>query len=381
MSKPPETSTDENQGKISGNSAESLSQLSYASDDASPQRPNWGFVGEFAKYSGMIAIFVIAIIVLRKKLGDITLDKVLEGLQTIPPYQIGLALLITGINFVVLTGYDLIAVRFLKKPLPLLKIMQGAVIGYALSNVFGWLLGGNAVRYRLYTGFGFRFVEVVAFVSILSVTFWLGMFLLAGIAFVMLPVRLPEDYGEKLHFPLYVYGYLFLVCVMAYLIATIVIRKPIRVGKESFPFPPFRMSLLQLAVSACDFLLAALVLYVLLPPEAFQAPNVNYSTVLVSYLAAMVIVVATHMPGGFGVLEAVVISLLVDETAQDADGVKSLKNAVVCGLILFRVIYYLLPAVVAGIMFFMLEVRMKKPRAAAPAPSLANESADMDPEI
>lgn len=344
-------------------------------------QPNWGIAGEIAKYSGMVAIFIFAIIILRKKLGEISLAKVLEGLHTIPPHQIGLALLITGINFVVLTGYDLIAVRFLKKDLPLVKVMQGAVIGYALSNVFGWLLGGNAVRYRLYTNFGFRFVEVVAFVSILSVTFWLGMFMLAGVAFVMLPVRLPEDYGEKLHFPLYVYGYVFLFCVLIYLAATLIIRKPIRIGKEQFPFPPFRMSMVQLAVSACDFLLAALVLYVLLPPQAFTSPNVNYSTVLVSYLAAMVIVVATHMPGGFGVLEAVVISLLVDESAAESEPqeVKSLKTSVLCGLILFRVIYYLLPAAVAGIMFFVMEIRHKRRK--TPEQVTAEEVRAMDPEI
>jgi uncharacterized membrane protein YbhN (UPF0104 family) len=318
-----------------------------------PPQPNWGFVGELAKYSGMLAIIILAIVVLRRKLAHITLVDIWDGLQTIPPHQILLAVLVTCINFVVLTGYDLIAVRYLRKDLPISKVMQGAIIGYALSNVLGWLLGGTAVRYRLYTSWGFKFVEVVAFVSILSVTFWLGMFMLAGIAFAILPVKLPERYAEALHFPLHSYGYVFLFFVAVYLGLTLFARKPMRIGTQQFSFPPFRMSLLQLAVSATDFVLASLVLFVLLPPGL-----VNYPTVLVSYLAAMIVVVFLHVPGGIGVLEAVILSLLADESDTD----HAIKKAVVCALILYRVIYYLIPAAVATVMYLLHEADFKKHR-------------------
>jgi uncharacterized membrane protein YbhN (UPF0104 family) len=339
------------------------------SESSRMNRPNWGFAGEAFKYTSMIAIVVVAGMLFKKKLGGITWAQIWEGIQRIPPWQIALAVLVTCINFVVLTGYDWISVKYLKKNLSISKIMQGAVMGYALSNVFGWILGGTAIRFRLYTNWGFRFSEVVAFVSILSVTFWLGMFLLAGISFAMLPVQLPKTYEDAMPFPLHTLGYLFLVCVGIYVLATIFIRRPIRIGKQTFVLPPFKMSLVQLLVSAADFVLASLVLYLLLPSGV-----VNYSTVLVSYLAAMIVVVFLHVPGGLGVLETVVLSMLA--SSDHADG-EPVKVAVTSALLVYRVIYYLIPAAVAGLMFIAHEIRHKRKLAA----DALGAPREMDPEI
>lgn len=312
-----------------------------ASDARKSESPSWGPVGEIAKYTAVIALMIASVVLVRKKLQHLTWEQVMDGIASIPTHQIVLAVLITAINFVVLTGYDLIAVRYLKKELPLRKIMVGAIIGYALSNVLGWMIGGTAIRFRLYASWGFRLIEIIALVSILSVTFWLGMFLLAGVAFVLLPVHLPAEYQELLHFSPRLYGYIFLGVVGLYLAATIFIRQPIHVGNQEFAFPPFRLSLLQLGVSAADFALASLVLFVLLPPN-----TVNYSTVLVSYLAAMIVVVVLHVPGGFGVLELVILELL----AKHSEEGDTTKVAVTAGLLVFRVVYYLGPAILAALL-------------------------------
>lgn len=319
-----------------------------ASDSPPKRNPSWGLLGDLAKYTAVFAIIYFCVHVLRKKLSHFTWQEVWEGMLTVPPQQIALAVLITAINFVVLTGYDWIAVTYLRKQLPLRRIMVGAVIGYALSNLLGWILGGTSVRYRLYTRWGFNLVEVIAFISVLSVTFWLGMFLLAGIAFVLLPVNFPQQYAEHLYFSPQLYGFMFLGCVALYLLATIFIRKPIRVGNQNFAFPPFRLSLLQLTVSAIDFALASLVLYVLLPPGTS-----NYSTVLVSYLSAMIVTVVLHVPGGFGILELIVLELLEKEGDTDA----ALPLAITCGLLLFRVIYHFIPGFIAALLFLHQELR------------------------
>ncbi len=306
------------------------------------KRPVMGAFGDFAKYTAVIAIVFLCFNALRKRLAHYTWADIWEGLSMVPPEQVLLAFVITAVNFLVLTGYDWIAVTYLRKQLPLRNIMVGAVIGYALSNLLGWILGGTSVRYRLYTRWGFNLVEVIAFISIISVTFWLGMFLLAGIAFAMLPVDFPQEYRDHLHYSPAAYGYLFLAIIGAYLLATLFIRRPIRIWGQSFGFPPFRLSVLQLVVSAIDFALASLVLYVLLPPDTS-----NYSTVLVSYLSAMIVTVVLHVPGGFGVLDLIVLELLDREQAEDA----SAPLAITCGLVLFRVIYHLIPGIVAAFLF------------------------------
>ncbi|MFY8199229.1 MAG: lysylphosphatidylglycerol synthase domain-containing protein [Pirellula staleyi] len=308
-----------------------------------------GRLGESAKITAIIAIMCVAFWVVRNKLvkANVTWAVVQEGISNVPYWQIGIACLLTALNYLILTGYDWIAVRHLKKELPMTKIMTGAIVGYSYGNVLGWLLGGNAVRYRLYSSWGFSFLEIVAFVSILATTFWLGLFLLAGVAFIALPIKLPEEVSEKLIFDHHVWGILFLGCIGLYLAACTIFRKPIRVRDFEVTLPPFRLSTMQLVVSAGDFLLASLVLFWLLPSS--QSAEINFSTVLIAYLTGQIITVLTHVPGGFGVLEGVLVSFFPEESLGD----------VLAAVVLFRIIYYFLPFIPATILVIYNEFRSK----------------------
>jgi uncharacterized membrane protein YbhN (UPF0104 family) len=300
-------------------------------------------LGESAKITAILAIMIFAFWLVKKKLtsAGVTFEKVQDSIGSLPWQHFAVAIALTVLNYLVLTGYDWIAVRHLRKKLAMSKIMVGAVVGYACGNVLGWLLGGNAVRYRLYSSWGFSLLEIIAFVSILSITFWLGLFLLAGVAFVALPIHLPADVMEMLIFEPRTWGYIFLSCVAGYLLSCVLIRKPIRFKEYEVALPPFKLSVMQLIVSAGDFLLATTVLYALMPPDVIGPDKINFSTVLISYLTAQIAAVISHVPGGYGILEGVLISFL------PADANAEVFSAV----ILFRVIYYLLPALVAGVLF------------------------------
>ncbi len=315
--------------------------------------------GEFLKVTAVLAVVVIAFFIVRHKLiaAGVTVAEVKTGLANLPPIHMLAAVLLTTLNYIVLTGYDWIAVRHLGKKLAMSRIMAGAVVGYACGNVLGWLFGGNAVRYRMYSTWGFSLVEIIAFISILSITFWLGLFLLAGIAFVALPIHLPEEVLDKLGQPPHVWGYIFLACVGGYLLSCLLIRRPIRFRDYQITLPPFYLSTMQLMVSAGDFLLASTVLYSLIPPEAIGPDKINFSTVLIAYLTAQICAVITHVPGGIGILEGVLLSFL------------PIPAKVICAVILFRVFYYLLPALVAGGIFIYNEFTVK------PGPSDPNPHA------
>lgn len=306
---------------------------------------SWGVGGEIIKYSAVLLIVGICINILRKRLQHISWTQLWEGVLNVPTQHLILAMVVTGLNFIILTGYDWIAITYLKKKLPWRKIMVGAVVGYAFSNVLGWMIGGTAARFRLYTRWGFSLIEVITFISVLSVTFWLGMFMLAGVALVSLPVHLPEQYEEHMPLSPEAFGYLFLACVLAYLAAALFVHKPIKIGQHFFSFPPFRLSLLQLSVSAADFALASLVLYLLLP----DVESITYGTVLVSYIVAMLVTVILHVPGGFGVLEIIVLEFLTKDVEGGAS--PELVIGVTCGIVLFRVIYYFIPGFVAAGLF------------------------------
>ena len=329
--------------------------------------------GDWLKYTAMIVVVVIAFFILKKKLKGIGWHDFWTGLKNIESAKIALAVLLTAVNFVVLTGYDWIAVRYLKKDLPVSKIMAGAIVGYSLSNIFGWIFGGTAVRYRMYSNWGFRLFEIAALLTILSLTFWLGMFMLAGIAFVALPVHLPEHFADFALFSPFVWGWIFLGVVVAYLLACLFIRHPVRWKNQAFALPPIQMSLMQLIVSAMEFMLASAVLFVLLP-----AHLVNFSTVLVSYMVGMVAVVAVHAPGGIGILEAVILGILVHD--DENPETRPLKISVVCGMAMYRVIYYILPGIFGGIMYIAHEIYYRK-RRPHEQPLDADEEDEISPVI
>ena len=302
-------------------------------------------IGESARYTVVVVIMLVAFYLLKEKLSDIKWASVLDAMYKISWVSLVVAAGITAANFLLLTGYDMIAVRYLRKQVPVRRVMAGAVVGYAMSNVFGWTVGGTAVRYRLYSKWGFSLVEIVAFISIISMTFWLGMFLLAGIAFVGLPVQLPEHLASKLILEPATWGWIFLLVVLLYLLASIFIRKPVHWNEYRFALPPFNLSAMQLVVSAGDFVLASAVLYFLIPSDLRGHDAIHFSTVLVAYLAAMIGVVVTHMPGGIGVLELIVLEMTPP----------SAKEPVLAALLLYRVIYYLVPAFFAMLLWVYIE--------------------------
>jgi uncharacterized membrane protein YbhN (UPF0104 family) len=355
-----------------------------AKNSANGAEDPWKSARELGKYTATIAIMVAAIYLIAVNLADVEWKDFRDGLDKISWLRIAGAMGLVVLNYLVLTGYDLIAVRYLKKQLPLRKVMIGAVAGYALSNVLGWIFGGTAVRYRMYTSWGFSFKDVVAFISILSLTFWLGMFLLAGITFAMLPANLPNEIKVNEH--IYslkrfndvgapIWGWIFLTVVALYLVASAFWRKPIHWGKDEYRLPPIGLSIQQLIVSACDFALACATLHLLLPPEL----HLDFGKVLVAFLAGMIITVTFHIPGGIGVLDATILAILglaKDGNAANEPDFGNPKVLVLAGLLVFRVIYHLLPAIVGAGLFIWNEVEVRS--AAANQDKLSQPAAETD---
>ncbi len=279
---------------------------------------------------------------LSKQFKDVKVEEIIDGFHEIRAWKIGLALFLTCLYYLVLTGYDLIALQYMNKSISLFKVMVGAIIGYAVSHQFGWIFGGTAARYYLYSNWGLRGWEIVKFIAILSLTFWLGLFVMAGVSFTFTPIEIPELVDK--YIPKWIdfhttrpLGIAFLVAGALYLTATIVWHKPIKWGGVEIDLPSFRISLLQIVVSAFDFMLAALVFYVLLP----KSIGASFPHVLAGYLLAQIIVVTLHVPSGAGVFELVMTSALGMQSGKELGHLAAV-------FVVYRVIYFMFP-LVAGL--------------------------------
>jgi len=287
-------------------------------------------------------------------LKDLHFRELVEHLRAVCPGQIGIAVGLTVLNYIVLMGYDWLAIRYLRHPLPLGKLAVASFIGHVSSFNLGAMFGGSSMRYRIYSAWKLSTFEVVQLVAILGLTFWLGVLALAGIVFVVAPFPLPEAVLNLLPdwvrpwiatHGLPLVGGILLAHVAAYLGICAVRRRPLHVGHWEVPLPPPGLSLQQIVVSCADLMIAAAVLYVLLPPSL--STSVSYPELLGMFLLGLVVQVALHVPAGIGVFDAVMVAFFLDQ-----------KEAMTAALLVFRGVYYLLPLAVAGGVWLALEISL-----------------------
>ena len=118
-------------------------------------------------------------------------------------------------------------------------------------------------------------------------------------------------------------------------------KTPLRLWKWQFTLPSLRLAIGQLVVGSVDWLLAAAALYVLMPEV--KGHPLSFSGFFTMFLLAQVVALISHVPGGLGVFEAVMVLMLNTRT------VAIKPDAAFGALIVYRVIYYLLPLVIGSV--------------------------------
>lgn len=289
-------------------------------------------------------IFLGAVYLLYREISKYSLADIRMSLAQISTGSIILSVLLAIINYIILIGYDWLALKGIHKTLPVSRVSLVSFVGQAVSYNFGALLGGSTVRFRFYSSWGFSPMDIVRLVLMLAITFWVGALGLVGAIFMIAPPEIPPELGMHMPLDIRPLGAILFLIAISYLIVCKFIHKPIHIFGKEFAFPPFKIAVAQAVVAGADLVAAGACLYVLLPPDA----HVSFLQFLPTYLMAMVAVVLTHVPGGAGVLEVVILHLT---TAS--------PQAVFAALLCFRVIYYLLPLLLAAVIFAIYEVRQQ----------------------
>ncbi len=277
--------------------------------------------------------FLAALWFLEQEFRNLSMAQVVESLRTIPTLAIVAALLLTALNYVVLIGYDWLGIRCIDHPISRKQIVTASLFSYAFSNSLGALFGGTPIRWRMYSAWGLTAPEIVRLIYFIGSAFWTGLFLLAGLVFIFSPFDIPQ----RLHFPLASsepLGYILLILVSIYWSICFFRRKEIEFFGVNFQPPPFRIAIVQALIAAFDFGLTAATLYVLLPADI----SIGYFQFTAIFLLALFVALVSHVPGGLGVLE-VVLLVMLPQTSE----------SIVASLLIFRIVYYLLPLLIAMI--------------------------------
>lgn len=291
-----------------------------------------------------IGLFAAGIIALIRLLGPIHISDVMADARAMPTSSLLAALGATALGYCALIGYDWSALRHIGRKLPFPVVAMGGFLGYSLGNTIGIsILSGGAVRYRIYSAFGINALEVAAISTFVAMAFGLG---ISVIGLAALALR-PDALAGVVHLPL---EHLRLIAIVALVLTVGVVGwvsvsgRTLRVWRFELRAPSPGILLGQLAFTAADTAFAALALYLLMP-----AGSPDFLTFLVVYATAVMVGVLSHVPGGIGVFESVVIAAL--------PGTVGIEKAATA-LLLFRMLYYLVPFGVAMLVISLNEVRL-----------------------
>jgi len=301
----------------------------------------------FLKPLLVLALFAAALRVLQGTLTHYRYHDVIVYLRSLPLEQVVLAVVLTLTGYLVMTGYDTLAFRYIRHPLPYLKIALASFIGYAFNNNVGLSgLVGGSLRYRLYNAWRLSAVEIAKVIAFCTITFWLGFVILGGIFFLATPPLVPPN----VHLPfasVRMIGLIMLAPALAYMIWIAVRREPIRVRQWEFELPSAPLFFAQVAISSLDWMIAAAVLYILLPDRL----PLDFPQFLGIFLLAQIAGVASNVPGGLGIFEAITLLFLAPFYPA---------SQILGSLVAFRAIYYLLPLFVATALLAAHEIVEKR---------------------
>jgi uncharacterized membrane protein YbhN (UPF0104 family) len=298
---------------------------------------------DFSSLFGLL-LLVLSIWAIAQELHEYDYHDVLNSLSAIPKSRLSQSIWLTALGYLVMVGYDSLGFSYLGCSVSFNRVAFTSFISCVFSNTIGFaLLTGSAIRYRFYSMWSVSPLAIAQVIAFANFTFWLGLFAMAGLIFLIKPLQIPT----QLHLPFATarpVGIIFLLLVVLYLLGSLTIKQPLRIRSQEFRFPSLKVSVAQILISSFDWILAAAVLYVLLPANT----PLSYIDFLGIYLLAMFAGVVSNVPGGLGVFETVILLILAPKVS---------KAAVFGSLLAYRGVYYFLPLIVATGMLGLYELR------------------------
>jgi phosphatidylglycerol lysyltransferase len=278
-----------------------------------------------------LGVMGFALMALRREWAGFHIQDLNKALSHLGWRHVGLALLCTAAGYLSNAAIDLFSLRWLGKKIPRMQALGCSYVAAAFSmNAGGTLLGGGGIRMRLFTGMGLLPGEVAKMAGFAMVAGWTGNALVAGVLLLLAPGILP------LINPILIRELaIILIGGVGAILWVNARRRGENVGESRFP--PTGLLAGAILVSAIDWFMAGLAIRVLMPADLGAVGTAGFLGVIIvsQFLSAL-----SHVPGGVGVLELSVTKLI---------GGALPAAWLAAALLSYRVIYYLIPFIIAAI--------------------------------
>jgi glycosyltransferase 2 family protein len=286
----------------------------------------WRWVG----YALSASIIIGSAIVLWHVLQDLEVERVVDALHRTPTHKIVAAGVFVAAAFLTLTFYEFFGLRTIGvKHVPYRIAALAGLTGYSIGhNIGAPALTGGAVRYRVYSPWHLRVIDIAKLCFITGLTFWLGNTVVLSLGMMVEPRavtaidRLPPIANQVL-------GAITMTVLVAYVIWAW--RKQRTVGRNSWTvnLPSGPLTFLQLGIGLLDLTCTAYAMYLLMPEQ----PAIDFLTLAVIFASATLLGFASHAPGSVGVFDAAMLVALKQFDKQE----------LVAALLLFRLLYFVIP--------------------------------------
>jgi uncharacterized membrane protein YbhN (UPF0104 family) len=287
-----------------------------------------------------ILIIAFAITHLVRTLKGVDTGVILTAMTEKSPFQIALAALCVLGAFGTLTFYDYFALRTIGKThVPYRIAAMSAFTSYTIGhNIGATVFTGGAIRFRIYSDYGLSAIDVAKICFISGLTFWLGNTFVLGIGMIWHPQAasamdlLPDAVNRLI-------GFGCLAGIAAYMVWLSVGKNRRELGQNGWKvvLPSARLTLLQILIGVIDLGFCALAMYLLIPND----PGIDFVSLAVVFILATLLGFASHAPGSLGVFDAAMLVALPQFG----------REQLVATLVVFRILYFLIPfAIAIGIM-------------------------------
>jgi glycosyltransferase 2 family protein len=294
------------------------------------------------KYLIAAAAIGLAAFLLYRTLSRYSLDELIAAVTAVPIPRLLAAAGFAAASYVSLTFFDYLALRYVGRPLPYPKAALASFTALSLGHNIGLAaLSSGAVRYRFYSRWGLDAGDVAKVIVFCGITVGLGLLTLGGTA-LLLRSGLAMEITGLTQPMIIVLGLGCLAVPTIYLILSLFVRRPFRIRRWTLEIPAFRLAIGQVVVGSINFAFVAACLHQALAAVA----DVAYLGVASVYVIANATALVSHVPGGLGVIESVVMYLLPE-------------SDLIGPLLVFRFVYFLAPLGLGSILFAVTELVLR----------------------
>ncbi|QCE35590.1 UPF0104 family protein [Acetobacteraceae bacterium] len=299
-------------------------------------------------------LVVVGGLALFREASHFSIHEVKQAVTSLPASSLLKAASATILAYFLLSFYDYFGAWYAQDPQPWFKSALAAFCSYVFAHNLGFTaLSGAAVRYRLYRVWGMSTADIARVVIFCTWACSLGIFFLVGIALLSQPNAVPITWVKAwITIPL---GIICLLVVLLYLLLSLRGGK-VKIKNWELVMPTPALALGQLLTSALDMGVTALILWCVLGEMHISTfPPLTFFGFIGIYLTAYMAGLLSSVPGGVGVFDAFLLTMLLPwfNTPQ-----------IVGALVVFRAFYYLIPLLLAGVLFsgheFFLRISKKK---------------------